>query len=137
MYKELVAEYLDYELPALVARKCGIKSLPSPAKRNIIYSIIGVRRCGKTFHLFQLMQQLMLQGISRSRMLYFPFDDDRLGPPTSDTASYVLEAYFQLVPEAEEGCYLFFDEIQDIPNWESFIRRAAEQYKTTVVVTGS
>lgn len=138
MYEELVAEYLsELEIPGYVPRSPLFSTLPEPNKRNLIYPIIGVRRCGKTFYLFQLMDELLRSGVPANRMLYFPFDDDRLEPKDESTASRVLDAYFKLVPDAREGCYLFFDEIQEAPNWEAFVRRAAEQYNTTVVVSGS
>ena len=137
MYEELVAEYLAYEVPSFIERRGGIAELPAPRERNLIYSVIGVRRCGKTFYLFQLMRKLLERGMNRRQVLYFPFDDDRLGDIDGETGSRVLDAYFKLVPEALEGCYLFFDEIQDLPNWEAFVRRAAEQHRATVVVTGS
>lgn len=137
MYESLVAEYLDYDLPSYVPRHALLRELPSPARRNIIHSLIGVRRCGKTFYLFQLMDELRKAGVPSQRMLYFPFDDDRLEPMASDTAARVLDAYYKLVPDAREGCYLFLDEIQEAPNWDAFVRRVAEQENATLVITGS
>ena len=137
MYEQLVAEYLAYELPPYVVRRGAVGQLPTPRKRNLITTIIGVRRCGKTFYLFQLMDELMRAGVSRELMLYFPFDDDRLGELDALTASRVLDAYYAMVPQAAQGCYLFLDEVQDVPNWASFARRVAEQYDVTLVLTGS
>lgn len=137
MYEQLVAEYLAFELPPFVSRKAVIESLPVPARRDLITAIIGVRRCGKTFHLFQLMDALARSGVPRELMLYFPFDDDRLGELDELTASRVLDAYYALVPQAQHGCYLFFDEVQDVPGWASFARRVAEQNDVTLVLTGS
>lgn len=137
MYEQLVAEYLAYELPEYVRRSDVLGGLPVPARRNLITTLIGVRRCGKTFHLFQLMDDLARSGVPRELMLYFPFDDDRLGELDELTASRVLDAYYALVPAAAQGCYLFFDEIQDVPNWASFARRVAEQNDVTLVLTGS
>ena len=137
MYEQLVAEYLAYDLPSYVPRRGVVGPLPAPRKRNLITSIIGVRRCGKTFTLFQLMDELTRAGVPRELMLYFPFDDDRLGELDELTASRVLNAYLAMVPQATKGCYLFFDEVQDVPNWASFARRVAEQYDATVVLTGS
>ena len=137
MYESLVAEYIDYELPYFVRRRDDLGHLPTPERRNIIHSIIGVRRCGKTFRLFQLMSDLMRDGFDRRKLFYFPFDDDRLGEPDEQTASKVLDAYYKLVPEALDGCYLFFDEIQEMPRWEAFVRRVSEQDKVTLVITGS
>ena len=136
-YETLVAEYLDYPLPAYHARTPGLGPLPEPRARNLIYSIIGVRRSGKTFTLFQLMDELHRQGVSKRATFYFPFDDDRFDLLEPNAAANLLDAYYRLVPEAEQGCYLFFDEIQELPNWDSFIRRVAEHNAVTLVVTGS
>ena len=118
MYESLVAEYLGFQIPTFIPRKSLLKQLPKPKQRNMITTLIGVRRCGKTFHLFQTMSELLRAGIPRNRLFYFPFDDDRLGELDGLTASKVLDAYYALVPDAIEGCYLFFDEIQDMPNWD-------------------
>lgn len=137
MYESLVTEYLSYELPPLVERASILGELPEPRQRNLITTLIGVRRCGKTFYLFQTMTELLRRGVPRERMLYFAFDDDRLGDLDGLTASRVLDAYYALVPDAADGCYLFFDEIQDVPNWAAFARRVSEQYNVTMVLTGS
>ncbi|MGI6032432.1 MAG: ATP-binding protein [Coriobacteriales bacterium] len=137
MFESLVAEYLDFELPDLIERNELIAQLPAPAFNNTIYSVTGVRRCGKTFYLYQLMKRLEKDGVGRDRIFFFPFDEDRIEPLDSSTGQAVLEAYFALVPKAKEGCYLFFDEIQGLPNWESFIRRVSERTKATIVITGS
>ena len=137
MFESLVAEYLEHELPSYSPRRIKLDRLPSPQKNNLITSIIGVRRCGKTYSLFQTIDSLVRSGVSRKRIFYFPFDDDRLGDLTPETAPKVLDAYYALVPEAQNGCYLLFDEIQDVPNWAAFVRRVAEQNKVTLVITGS
>lgn len=96
-----------------------------------------MQRCGKTFHLFQLIDELAKSGVPREHLLYFPFDDDRLGELDELTASRVLDAYYALVPKAVEGCYLFFDEIQDVPNRDAFARCVSRQNRVTLVLTGS
>ena len=53
MYENLVAEYLEYELPPYITRERAIPSLPSPQRRNLITTLIGVRRCGKTTCFFR------------------------------------------------------------------------------------
>ena len=137
MYEQLVAEYLAYELPSYVPRRNVVGPLPTPKKRNLITAVIGVRRCGKTFTLFQLMDELTRAGVPRELMLYFPFDDDRLGELDELTASRVFDAYLAMIPRATKGCYLFLDEVQDVPGWAACARRVAEQNDVTLVLTGS
>lgn len=137
MYESLVAEYLDFSLPCYIPREDVTLSLPEPVQHNVIYTIVGVRRCGKTFFMYQLMDQLMKRGVPRSRILHFSFDDERIMPFGDHTLSDLLDAYYKLSPDAREGCYLFFDEIQDAPYWTNFVRRISEQHKVTIVLTGS
>ena len=97
-----------------------------------------MRRCGKTFYLFQLMANLLDQGVPRSRMFYFDFSDARLKPMDPDVMDRVVDEYWRQVPEArEQGCYLFLDEVQETDDWQGFCQRVAEQEIVTVVITGS
>ncbi len=137
MYENIVAEYLEYELPNLVKRSYDELTLPAPAAHNRILSIIGVRRCGKTFFLYQLMNELRVAGVPRDRMLYFSFDDERIDTDDPSCASAILDAYYRLVPDARDGCYLFLDEIQEAAGWEAFARRVSEHNRVTLVLTGS
>ncbi len=137
MYEQLVSEYLDLELPPVTERDLGGLRLPSPAMHNPVLSIIGVRRCGKTFALYQLINELLAAGVPRDRVLYFDFDDDRLDLDSPTCARDVLDAYYGLVPTAREGCYLFLDEIQEVVGWQAFVRNVSEHCKVTVVLSGS
>ena len=137
MYESIVAEYLEFELPRRVNRDLGDLELPKPEAHNPVLSIIGVRRCGKTFTLYQLIDELRGSGVPRKRILYFDFDDDRLDLDSPTCASDVLDAYYKLVPEARDGCYLFLDEIQEVARWQSFVRRVSEHGKVTMVISGS
>lgn len=137
MYESIIAEYLDMSLPTYVPRDdCGIK-LSAPARNNPIQVIVGVRRCGKTYYLYQLMDGLIKNGWKRDLLFHLSLDDDRFRPYPDHLLSDLLDEYFTMVPDAKKGCYLFLDEIQDIPDWESFIRRVSEQYPVSIVLTGS
>lgn len=137
MYESILAEYLDFQLPKFVERTACKLTLPKPARNNLISVLVGVRRSGKTFYLYQLIHELLKEGISREAILHLSLDDDRFRPYKEHMLSTLLEEYFAMAPQAKTGCYLFLDEIQEVPNWESFIRRVQEQYPVTIVLTGS
>ncbi|MEC4295406.1 ATP-binding protein [Adlercreutzia shanghongiae] len=109
-----------------------------PKAGNLATVITGMRRSGKSYRLFQAMDSLEQCGVESSRMLYFNFEDDRLDPVTPRTGDDVLEAFFYLHPEAPtEGCYLFFDELQEMTGWGKWLRRIIDTTKATIFVTGS
>lgn len=134
----LVKEYSEKPLPPFVERDEIIRELPAPQRFNLVEIITGMRRCGKTFYLFQKIEQLTSAGFPRRRILYFNFSDDRLVPFSSGVMDEVLDAFWRQNPEArEEGAYLFFDEVQEMDDWQAFCQRVAENELVTLVITGS
>ena len=135
---EKVSEGISDPIAPLMPRDLALGFPLAPAKGNTVKLIAGVRRCGKTYRLYQEMTDLLNNGVPRSRMLYFNFDDERLRPYVTDELDEVLVAYLRLCPEARtEGCYLFFDEIQEVPEWGAFLRRVVDSWNATIYVTGS
>lgn len=134
---ELVRERLTEEIPPVVRRREIMGDLPAPERFNRVDIIVGMRRSGKTFYLFQRMRSLAEQGVPRSRMLYFDFSDDRL-PDSGNLIDEVIDEYWRQAPEARsEGAYLFLDEVQDCDEWQGACRRIAEHERVSLVVTGS
>lgn len=134
---EKVTEGMSSPLPSFFLRDLSLGSPQAPAVGNLVNLIAGVRRCGKTYRLYQEMQALLEAGVQRKLMLYFNFDDERLLPSSSEVLDDVISTYEELCPQALDGCYLFFDEIQEIPQWGVFLRRLVDTRKATVYVTGS
>lgn len=134
----LVRERLQETIPTPSPRADVIREMPEPARFNLVHIITGMRRCGKTFYLFQLMQRLLASGIKRERILYFDFSDDRLKPLERGVMQNVVDEYWRQVPDARSGgCYLFLDEVQEVDEWQGFCQRIAEQEQVTLVITGS
>ncbi|WP_455138768.1 ATP-binding protein [Thermophilibacter sp.] len=137
-YAALVQEARAFVIPETVERTDVVGSLPEPAPFNLVHIITGIRRCGKTFLAFQLINRLLAAGVSRDRILYFNFADDRLRPAPSTLLSDVVEEWWRQVPVARrEGCYLFLDEVQEADDWQGFCQRVAEHERVTLVITGS
>src|SRR5665647_801398 len=97
------------------------------------YVFVGIRRSGKSFLLYQRMQQLQTQGVSWDEMLYVNFEDERLIGMTSDDLNLLLELHLEMHGKKP---ILFLDEIQNIPGWDKFARRLADT-KHRVYITGS
>ena len=97
------------------------------------YVFVGVRQCGKSYMLYQRIQQLLQEGHSIKEIVYVNFDDERLRQMKAEELDLILQAY----ASTNEGKpLLFFDEIQNIEGWEHFARRLANQ-KHQVFITGS
>ena len=97
------------------------------------YVFVGVRQAGKSYLLYQRMQQLLKQGYVTEQMIYLNFDDERIVGMQSEELDIILQAGKSMT---EKDLVLFLDEIQNIKGWENFARRLANQ-KYNVYITGS
>ncbi|KKT74493.1 MAG: ATPase [Microgenomates group bacterium GW2011_GWA2_44_7] len=113
------------------------RTLKIPTDSGKIITLSGVRRSGKTYHLFSLMNQLKASGVPNEQLLYFNFDDERLQLSSRELDS-ILQAYQELYPTQKlSDCYFFFDEIQEVDGWEKFISRIYASINQHVFITGS
>ena len=100
--------------------------------------VSGMRRYGKSYRLFQEIERLESLGVPASRICYFNFNDDRLNPVTSARGDEVLETFYELHPDAlSDGAYLFFDELQEMEDWSTWLCRVVATHKVTIYVSGS
>lgn len=97
------------------------------------YVFVGVRRAGKSFLMFQRMQELLAQGKTWNDMLYLNFEEDRLYGFDVYDFNTILEVHQEM---GGNKPILFLDEIQNIEGWDKFARRLADQ-KYMVYITGS
>jgi hypothetical protein len=132
--KEIILDFQEATLETGIARRLEVT--PVSGKATIC---IGVRRSGKSTFMFQLMERLLQSGVLRENILYINFFDDRLHDLRHEKLNAVLEAYFSLYPKKKntEKIHCFFDEIQIVPGWESFIDRLQRTEKCEVYITGS
>jgi predicted AAA+ superfamily ATPase len=132
----LIKEWQERPLPPVVRRDLNID-----LKGKLATSIIGMRRSGKTYRLFQEMGRVIRNGVDPSHILYFNFDDERLSTSTETGKGFLddlLETFFRLNPMARrKGAWFFFDEIQEIPGWARFARRIIDTEKVKLYLSGS
>jgi len=130
----VVAEWLEEtELPELVPRQ--IPELNLENLRRVL-AIVGPRRAGKTFLMYQLISALERGGrASRREILFVDLEDYRLtGFSTGDVDS--LLATFQRLAGGPPR-FLFFDEVQRLPNWSRVLRTLHNQGRYSIVASGS
>ncbi len=96
-------------------------------KSKEIIVITGSRRSGKSYLLLQFKE--MIKSGS-----YINFEDDRFLNFNEDGFDNLLKAIYEVYGENND--VFFFDEIQNIKNWEIFVRRLYN-YKYKVFITGS
>lgn len=132
LLKTIITDNQRRTIPELWERMLKI-----PISSGKIITLAGVRRSGKTHHLFNLMNQLKNNGIPTEKILYFNFEDERLHLSSADL-DVILQAYRELHPRLKlSDCYFFFDEVQEVEGWEKFIGRIYASISRQVFITGS
>jgi hypothetical protein len=102
-----------------------------------IICITGVRRCGKSTMLYQIIDHLIENGIAPKNILYFNLDE-----PFKDKSISILDNIFENYVEINNPTgrkYIFLDEIQNIENWEKWLKKYYDLYDIDIkfVITGS
>jgi len=113
------------------------RDLEIPLDTGKIISLIGVRRSGKTHVLYSIIKKIR-KTVDPKNLVYINFEDDRLFPIELKDLNTMLDAYYEMYPDKKnEKVYFFFDEIQNVQNWEKFIRRLYDTENCVVFLTGS
>ena len=92
-------------------------------REEFITIITGIRRSGKSTLMHQLIHQL------DEDFAYFQFEDPRI-------FGFTVDDFPKLEELLGDKTYYFFDEIQNVPQWELFVRKLHDQGKV-ICITGS
>ena len=132
LFKRLIRETIEKNYLEVKERELQV-----PLGINKIITIIGARRSGKTHYLYSIIETLR-KTMKRELLVYINFDDDRLFPLEIRSLNDFIEAYYEMYPEnKDEKVYFFLDEIQNITNWELFVRRIYDKENCYIYLTGS
>jgi hypothetical protein len=127
LIKQVIKEQSSLTIPKDFIQRTAYQTLQKYAELSEIVVITGLRRVGKSTLLQQLRQK------SKESNYYINFDDDRLVHFTFEDFQILYEIFIELYGVQNT---FYFDEIQNIPEWERFVRRLHDQGKK-VYVTGS
>lgn len=130
---QLIADHETRSLPKFTARQTALALLPGKAD-----VIVGMRRSGKTYRLYQTLSELEASGVPHRQTFFINFEDERLLPFGLQELWRIPEALYRRYPDVRKQVHWFlFDEIQNIVGWEQFVRRLLDTEKARFVLTGS
>jgi predicted AAA+ superfamily ATPase len=113
--KSLIIEKQE-EIPeiSLVKRPLDLES-----EANYVFT--GLRRSGKSYLLYQYIQDLIRKGtIQKENVLYVNFEDERIAAMKAEDLGLFIESYKEMY---DFRPWIFLDEIQNVAGWEKYIRR--------------
>lgn len=103
-------------------------------KDDMIKVISGIRRCGKSFFLKSIIQELLENGINEKDIIYIELD--KKGYKDIKTSKQLEKVIDEKIID-DDFKYLFIDEIQNVKNFESLINSYREEGNISIFITGS
>ena len=130
----IVAEWLEEgQIPSLIPRNSRGVRLQNLDR---ILAIVGPRRAGKTYFMYQLIGSLLQSGrYSKEDILFLDFEDFRLTGFDSDDMDTLFTAFYQLA--GRQPRFLFLDEVQNLSGWSRVLRTLHNRRRFKIVISGS
>lgn len=102
--------------------------------QDLIKIIKGIRRCGKSVILLQIMDELKNRNISYNHIIYINFESKEFSFIKNDDDLY---SYVKNKIVDDDRYYMFFDEIQNVCGWEKAINSFKSEGRYSIFITGS
>ena len=131
-FKAVLVWWKKLKLPEMVSRE-----LTLPASPAQVISVVGVRRCGKTYLLLNTMKQLLGE-LGKDNIVYVNFEHERLRNLDAGDLGELLVAHREIFePDETKPVYMFLDEIQNVRDWDKWVRRIHDERRFRIFITGS
>ena len=118
-----------------IRRDLYLNRLIERRENGMIKVITGIRRCGKSYLLFKLYYQYLIEsGVDVSRIIPIPLDDDDFEELHE---SKKLSAYIKERITDGNMWYVFLDEVQLCKNFEAVLNGLNRRDNVDIYVTGS
>ena len=118
-----------------IRRDIYLKRLIDRRENGLIKVITGIRRCGKSYLLFNLYRQYLLDsGVDASRIISVPLDDEDY---TELHDSGKLSGYIKQRLTESGMWYVFLDEVQLCKGFEAVLNGLNRRGNVDIYVTGS
>ena len=105
------------------------KELHNLLKTDEIITISGVRRCGKSYLILSILKDL-------PGALYVNFEDERLAGFTAENLKEIYKSFIEIRNPGNK-VYFLLDEVQEVKNWEKWVRRMHDSKGLNFILTGS
>lgn len=118
----------------MIIREKYLKKIRPFYDQDLIKVIMGIRRCGKSVLLLQIMNELKEAGVLEEQIIYINFEDEDYAFIENDME---LHKYIKEKIINKEKYYLFFDEVSRVKDWEKAINSFKATKNVSIFITGS
>ena len=102
---------------------------------DLVKVMTGIHRSGKSVMLELIKQELIESGVSSQQFISINFEDLRYS--YLQTAQALHDEIIKRASEIKGKAYLFFDEIQEVKDWEKCINSLRVSLDADIYITGS
>lgn len=119
----------------MVKRELYMNKLKTFIDKDTIKVISGIRRSGKSYFIKLIIDELIKSGVKEENILLIDLEI----PPYNyiETRKELDDIVLNFLENKKERVYLFFDEIQNVNEWEKSINGYYKLENTDVYITGS
>ncbi len=115
-----------------VQRKQYVDEALSYLKTNKIITIVGMRRAGKSY-----MARQIAKSFKEKNSLIVNFEESRFDEELDKGfLNKIYDSYLALI-KPDKKPLVILDEIQEVSEWEKFVRSISEKEEASVIITGS
>ncbi len=102
---------------------------------ELVKVMTGIRRCGKSVMLELIKEELKNNGVPKANIISINFEDMRYTHLL--TAKALHDEIIMRAQDISGKVYLFFDEIQEVTDWEKCINSFRVEFDCDIYITGS
>ena len=118
----------------MIKRELYLKKIRDLYDSELIKVIMGIRRCGKSVLLGQIIEEIKERGIKENHIIYINFEDYDF---IEYTEPKKFNEYIKRKIKDKNKYYLFFDEIQNVQDFERVINSFRATMNVSIFITGS
>jgi len=127
----------NHDFPDTYPRKKYEHNIIEMGLSGEITILKGVRRCGKSTILMNIIKTLISEGINRKNILFVNLEDPKfINNLNIDLLSKIRDTYIEYL-NPDNIPFIFLDEIQNINGFEKWLLKEYELKKARLFVTGS
>ena len=119
----------------MVERELYMEKIRSLMDKDIIKVITGIRRCGKSYFLNQIVEEIKKTGVLEENIILINLESGKYN--FIQSREELDDIIYNKVKNLQGKVYLLFDEIQNVPDWQISINSYRVDYNCDIYLTGS
>ena len=134
----LLWNFWEKEIATGIPRQGYLERIKKFLPTDEVVALTGVRRCGKSTILLQVLAELFKAKVPKANTLYVNFEDPKFYNALNiDLLDNIWQAYIDyLKPKGK--VYIVLDEVQKVKGWEHWVRSKYDRKENVkIFITGS